>query len=179
MLILSFKRARRMSLKPSFAELAVYHLDADELKNGETLNIDPNYPPGSKTSVLDNYHYRLLKNNEDCDQEALDSAWLEWKRIGMYEHGEAHRRRLLETTKPFGIHLELQRKIEAGLDGSSREIGVFWKEWTAKGLQEAKADNNWVMWKEVEEMTKVHLEPEGCLVCNCDHTECLGVRKYR
>ena len=65
------------------------------------------------------------------------------------------------------------------MDGPSRDMGLFELKWERKGLREAKSDKDWVMWKEVEEMTKVHLEPEGCFVCNCDHTECLGVRKYR
>ena len=169
-----------MSIVPTFAELVVYYLPAEEQKNGTTLNTNPNCPPGSKTSVLDMYHYRLLSKNEDCDQEVLKSAWKEWRRLGMYEHGEAYRRNLLETTRRFGVHVELQKKIAAGMDGSAREMGVFWMEWKAKGMREAKADKNWEIWKEVEDMTKPHLEPAGCFVPNCNHgLQCLGRKFYR
>ena len=107
MLIFSLKRPRPMSIVPTFAELVVYYLPAEEQKNGTTLNTNPNCPPSSKTSVLDMYHYRLLSENEDCNQEVLKSAWKEWRRLGMYEHGEAYRRNILETTRHFGVHVEL------------------------------------------------------------------------
>ena len=66
------------------------------------------------------------------------------------------------------------------MNGSAQEMGVFWMEWKVKGMREAKADKNWEIWKEVEDMTKPHLEPAGCFVPNCNHgLQCLGRKFYR
>src|SRR5205809_7621091 len=98
------KCPREMSSNPSFAELVVYMLPSNEQSNGNTINSGKQCSPGPKTSVLDEYHYKLLLELTPCyvDFEVLDSAWKEWLRLGEYEHGESQRRSLLNTTKPWG-----------------------------------------------------------------------------
>jgi hypothetical protein len=180
MLTSSLKRPRLMSMNPTFAELVVYHLPEDEQKRGYTLNSNPNLPSGSKVSVLDLYHYQLLSNCDECDGNMLESAWEEWKNLGKYEHGEKFRRTLYNSTKSLNVHIQLEREIRMGMDGSSREMGIFYLKWQKKGMREAKSDKDWMMWKEVNQMTKYFPEPVGCHRANCQHYgECLGEKIYR
>lgn len=170
-----------MSLNPTFAEFVIYYLPVDEQRNGNTLNRDNTLPPCSKNSILDDYHYKLLLRDEvDCDREQLKKAWNEWGELGKYEHGERYRRTLFENTKRLNRHLELFDEIKAGVDGTSRQIGLFWIKWRAKGLREAKSNKDWEMWKEVEAMTRYFPDPVGCEKLKCQHYgECLGKKIYR
>ena len=180
MLTSSLKRPRLMSMNPIFAELVVYYLPEDEQKRGYTLNSNPNLPSGSKVSVLDLYHYQLLSSCDECDRNMLESAWEEWKSLGKYEHGEKFRRTLYDSIKSLNVHIQLEREIRMGMDGSSKEMGIFYLKWQKKGMREAKSDKDWVMWKEVNQMTKCFPEPTGCYRTNCQHYgECLGEKIYR
>ena len=167
-------------MNPTFAELVVYYLSEDEQKPRFS---DPNDPPGSKISVLDTYHYQQLLACEDIDLDQLEVAWKTWKQLGQYEHGELFRQTLYNTTKGLNRCLKLYREIKRGLwEGTLREQVVFELQWEKKGLREAKSDKDWVMWKEVKEMTRDFDEPVGCMRIDCYHKnldECLGVRCYR
>ena len=165
-----------MSMNPTFAELVVYYLPEDEQKRRYS---DPNDPPGSKVSVLDSYHYQQLLTCDEVDPYQLKSAWKVWKQLGQYEHGELFRRTLYNTTKPLNVHIQLQREIRVGMDGPSRDMGLFELKWERKGLREAKSDKDWVMWKEVEAMMRYFPEPIGCFRKDCKYyNECLGVKIY-
>ena len=76
---------------------------------------------------------------------------------------------LYNTTKPLDVHIQLQREIRVGMDGLSRDMGLFELKWERKGLREAKSDKDWVVWKEVEAMTRYFPEPIGCFRKDCKH----------
>ena len=184
MLTSSHHPPRYMSIEqPTFAEFVVYYLPREEFTRGKTLNYDDTLPPSSKNSCLDEYHYNLLVENTLANREELEAAWNVWKELGKYEHGERFRRTLFEETKPIKRHLELWEEIKDGMDGPTRDMGVFYLEWKKKGLREAKHDKDWKTWKEVVELGKSWaIDPVGCIDKNCKHYGpggCLGKKIYR
>jgi hypothetical protein len=164
----------------------VYHLPREEFWKGNTLNRDNTLPPSSKNSFFDEYHYNLLLEGEMCKEAELNRTWRDWKELGKYEHGEEFRQKLayqLIELKPFLDFFEI---IKAGMNGTDRDIGVFYMKWRTQGLKEAASDKNWTIWKEVWRMNETrYLCISGCLSKTpeeCPHIGpegCLGEKIYR
>ncbi len=153
-----------MSPNPTFAELVIYLLPEHEQSNGEAC-------PGPRTSVLDEYHYRLLSEHLECDKRKLRAAWREWLRIGKYKHGESQQKTLLDTTKPFGKHIAVYEDIQRGLNGTLEEQELFRREWLAKGIEEAKKDVHWDIWSDVRDLNNGCQEPTRMRQLGLHHPE--------
>ena len=141
MLTSRYEHPQIMYTNPSFAEMVVHYLPVEEQTRGYTVNTDKTLPPSSKNSVLDEYHYLLLKET-DCDSDEVKSAWRDWKELGKYEHGELYRRNLFENAKCLNPYLKLWKEISVGMDGPHEEMVRISMKWFAKGIREAKSNKD-------------------------------------
>jgi hypothetical protein len=158
------KKPREISVNPSFAELVLYYLPSSEWSKGDTINSEEcrngtrRFAAGPETSEFDRYHYRLLKEHPDCDQEQLSKAWTEWLRLGEYKFGEEQRQNLIFANKAWARNRQTYTAIQKGLYGTLEEQEEFQESWhkTAKiELElERKKDDLWETWWSVTELNK-------------------------
>jgi hypothetical protein len=188
MLTCSWKRPRPLAPQPTLAELVVVYLPEEEFSKGDTLNNDSTLPPGPTVSILDEYHYKLLLEQEDPEdhpyyKEDVDAAWKQWQEWGKYEHGERWRQNIFNDIRPWRRHRDLWKEIQIGMFfGNDRQRNAFYSKWVTIGLREMKSDKDWMMWKAVTEMGEVFRYPAGCrkprCMCTWENQECLGNKIY-
>ena len=172
-------------LDPTFADFVVYHLPREEFWKGNTFNRDNTLPPSSKNSIFDEYHYNLLLEGEMCNEAELNRTWRDWKEVGKYEHGEEFRQKLASELIELKPYLDFFETIKEGMDGDSKDMGVFYLKWRTQGLKEAARDKDWKTWTEVWRMNETRFRRiSGCLSKNpeeCRHIGaggCLGKKIY-
>jgi hypothetical protein len=180
-----------MSEDPTFAELFFYHCPTSEGLRGDTILNPENQStlrPGPYTSKLDSYHYRLLKQHPNCDQDQLEKAWQEWLRLGEYKNGETQRSNLYYWYYSRGKYRELYAEIQKGLRGTIDEQEEFNTRWVKRAREEIKQDGSeWETWWEIvnsgttEETQDVKYirEPQCHLYPNRHADDWLGRRIYR
>jgi len=175
-----------MQSQPSFTELVIYYLPSVEWDRGDTMQSGEarTYDPAPKTSRLDIYHYRLLRNCPDCDPEQLELAWKQWLEWGEFKNGERQRFSLFEANWGWGVSRELYAEIQKGFHGSKNEQEIFEYEWKRQGIKEAASDSTWATWIRVMNYNDFawHLPKREPLVAlyegrSADHF--LGKRLYK